>query len=81
MPNSTPRPSIDQLQCPGCGHKRSFRIQVSDFLLMFADHKELWKGTEERWGSNSPCVCPHCHYQSTVLDFHPSALNKEPAHG
>ncbi len=40
MPNTKEKPTIDQLKCPRCGHRNSFRIEVSEFLLMFKDYKE-----------------------------------------
>jgi hypothetical protein len=81
MPNTKTTPTIDQLQCPGCGHKDSFRIEVSEFLLMFVDYKERCQEKDERWGIYSPCVCPDCRYQGAVLDFQPPELDKESAHG
>jgi hypothetical protein len=81
MPNTKEKPTIDQLQCPSCGHKDSFKIEVSEFLLMFKDYKELCREKEEQWGKYSPCVCPTCRFQASVLDFQPPELNKEQAHG
>lgn len=81
MPETKAKPTIDQLKCPGCGHKDSFRIEVSEFLLMFSDYKELCREIEEKWGNYSPCVCPTCRYQGAVLDFQQSASTQETAHG
>ena len=81
MPNTKEKPTIDQLQCPECGHKDSFRIEVSEFLLIFTDYKELCRDKEERWGKYSPCICPDCRYQGAVIDFHQSAPSKETTHG
>lgn len=81
MPNTKEKPTIDQLKRPDCGHRDSFRIEVSEFLLMFKDYKELCRETEERWGKYSPCVCPACRYQGAVLDFHLPAQDKEITHG
>jgi hypothetical protein len=50
MPNTQTQPTIDQLKCPECGHKDSFKIEVSEFLLMFKDYKELCREKEEQWG-------------------------------
>lgn len=81
MPESIQRPSIEELQCPGCGHKDSFRIEVSEFLLIFTDYKERCRDKEEQWGNYSPCICPDCRYQGAVMDFQLPELNKESAHG
>jgi hypothetical protein len=81
MPNTKEKPTIDQLQCPTCGHRNSFRIEVSEFLLMFKDYKELCREKDEQWGKYSPCVCPDCRYQGAVMDFHVPAKDKETTHG
>ena len=81
MPNTKEKPTIDQLQCPTCGHRNSFRIEVSEFLLMFKDYKELCREKDEQWGKYSPCVCPDCRYQGAVMDFHVPAQDKETTHG
>lgn len=81
MPKLEARPNIAELRCPVCGHKDSFRIQVREYVLMSTDYKKLWKGTEDRWGPSSPCVCPDCHYQGAVLDFRPASRNTETCHG
>ena len=81
MPNCKDKPTIDQLQCPECGHKDSFRIEVSELLLMFSDYKELCREKEEQWGIYSPCICPDCRYSGAVMDFQSPELNKEQAHG
>ncbi len=81
MPNTKEKPTIDQLKCPRCGHRNSFRIEVSEFLLMFKDYKELCREKDEQWGKYSPCVCPDCRYQGAVLDYLPEAQDKETTHG
>jgi hypothetical protein len=81
MPETIPRPSIEELQCPGCGHKDSFRIEVSEILLIFPDYRELCREGEGQWGKYSRCACPDCRYQGQVKDFQPSELNKETARG
>ena len=81
MPNTKERPTIDQLQCPECGHKDSFKIEVSEFLLIFTDYKERCRDREKQWGNYSPCVCPDCRYQGAVLDFQVPAQDKETTHG
>lgn len=81
MTNTKEKPTIDQLKCPNCGHRDSFKIEVSEFLLIFKDYRELCREKEEKWGKYSPCVCPDCRFQAHVVDFHVPAQNKDDAHG
>lgn len=62
---------FEDLCCSKCGHKGSFVIEVSDFVIMYADGDVSHSDCPEEWNDDSYCRCYECDHEGKVLDFRP----------
>jgi len=66
---SLPLPTIQELQCPACGNREAFVIEVSECLVLFRDGTVLHGDPGEQWGDWSYCRCHACDHAGTVYQF------------
>ena len=64
-----PLPTVEELQCPACGHCESFVIEVSECLVLFSDGTVLHGDAGEQWGDASYCRCHACDHAGSVYQF------------
>jgi len=69
--------TMDDLQCPECGHRESFVIEVSECLLMFSDGVALHGDGGEEWGLGSYCRCYQCDHSGMVYQFYSMGADAE----
>lgn len=60
---------LEDMACPECGQRDSFRIRVSTVVEINDDGTDDHEDTE--WDNNSFCACPndHCPAEGKVRDF------------
>jgi len=77
MPPEFTAITVRDLQCPKCGHRESFVIEMSECFLIFHDGIELHGDAGEEWGLNSYCRCHACDHAGMVYQFHPAKATSE----
>lgn len=59
---------LEDIACPSCGHRESFRIEAQILALVFDDGTERDESDCD-WADDSYCQCCECGFRGTVGDF------------